>query len=168
LRAKVLLFFMPIFVFAAGSGEGTDILPRAVNFVIFASILYYLLAEHIKGFFKGRIEGIANQLDSIQKKVKESLEAKQKAQQKVEEAKANAKSLIETSKKEAELLAQKIESEIHEEIGSLEKSFEEKIEIERRKMVRSVVTNVLDEVFDKDAISLDKDELVNIVMKKVA
>ena len=159
---------MPVFVLASGGSGETDILPRAVNFIIFASILYYLLADHAKNFYKGRIAGIADRLDSIQRKVKDSLEAKQNALLKVEEAKSNAKSLIETSKKEAELLVKKVQSDTDLELQNLEKAYLEKIEIERRKMARSVVNSVLDEMFDKDAISLDKEELVKIVMKKVA
>lgn len=164
----LLLLLMPVFVLASGGSGETDILPRAVNFIIFASILYYLLADHAKNFYKGRIAGIADRLDSIQRKVKDSLEAKQNALLKVEEAKSNAKSLIETSKKEAELLVKKVQSDTDLELQNLEKAYLEKIEIERRKMARSVVNSVLDEMFDKDAISLDKEELVKIVMKKVA
>jgi F-type H+-transporting ATPase subunit b len=160
---------MPVFVLAneGGSGE-TDILPRAINFIIFASILYYLLADHVKNFYNGRISGIADRLNSIQEKVKESLNAKEKALLKVEDAKASAKALVETSKKEAELLAQKVQSDTELELQNLEKAYAEKIEIERRKMARDVVNSVLDEMFDKDSISIDKEELVKIVMKKVA
>ncbi|WP_024953851.1 F0F1 ATP synthase subunit B [Sulfurospirillum arcachonense] len=166
----ILLLLAPALLLAngGGEGEGTDILPRAVNFVIFASILYYLLADHVKIAYKGRIAGIADRLDSIQVKVKESLNAKEAAQAKVEEAKANAKSLIETSKREAQLLSEKVASDVNSELLSLEKGFQEKIEIERRKMARAVVTSVLDEMFDEDSVSLDKEELVKIVMKKVA
>lgn len=170
MRVKILLLLLvPVFVLAnEGGGEGTDIFPRTMNFIIFVSILYYLLADHAKNFYKGRIAGIADKLDSIQKKVKDSLEAKQKAIAKVEEAKTNAKALVETSKKEAELLVKKVQNDTDLELQNLEKAYLEKIEIERRKMARSVVNAVLSEMFDKDAISLDKEELVKIVMKKVA
>ncbi len=43
----------------AQTGRETDFLPRVFNFVIFAALLYYLLANPIKNFFKGRSEGIA-------------------------------------------------------------------------------------------------------------
>ncbi len=165
----ILLLLSPALLFASGgSGGETDIVERTINFVIFASILYYLLADHAKNAYKGRIAGIADRLDSIQSKVKESVTAKQNAQAKVEEAKTNAKALVETSKKEAQLLSEKIASDTQTELHNLEKGFKEKTDIEKRRMARDVVTTVLDEMFDKDSISIDKEELVKIVMKKVA
>lgn len=164
----LLILLVPVLVMAnTGSGE-TDIVPRTINFAIFAAILYYLVAKPAKAFYKGRIAGIADKLNSIQVKVKQSIGAKESAQAKVEEAKAIAKSLIETAKKEAVLLSEKIIKDTKFELQNLDKSFNEKTEIERRKMTREVVNSVLDEVFNKDTISLDKEELVKIVMKKVA
>ncbi len=165
----ILLLLSPALLLASG-GEGgeTDIVPRAINFVIFASILYYLLADHAKKAYKDRIAGIADRLDSIQAKVKESVSAKEAAQAKVEEAKASAIGLVETSKREAQLLVQKVASDTELELQNLEKGFKEKAYIEKRRMTRDVVTNVLSDMFDKDSISIDKEELVKIVMKKVA
>jgi len=163
-----LLLLSPALLLASGGGGETDIVPRAINFAIFASIMYYLLADHVKDAYKGRIAGIADRLNSIQVKVKESVAAKEDAQAKVEEAKANALSLIETSKKEAQLLLVKVANDTDVELQNLEKGFKEKTLIEKRRMARDVVANVLDEMFDKDSISIDKEELVKIVMKKVA
>ncbi len=166
----ILLMSIPALLLASGGAAegGTDIIPRAVNFAIFAAIMYYLLAEPAKTAFLARKQGIADRLNSIQDKLKESNSAKEKAQRKVEEAKANAKSLIETSKKEAQLLSEKIANETKVELKNLEKAFNEKTEIERRKMTREVVNSVLDQMFDGETIALDKEELVTIVMKKVA
>lgn len=168
MKIKYILFLLsPTLLLASGGGE-TDILPRAINFIIFAAILYYLLADHVKVAYKGRIAGIADRLDSIQTKVKESFNAKENALSKVEVAKSSAKTLIETSKKEAQLLVDKVQSDTKQELLNLEKAYQEKIEIERRKMTREVVNSVLDEIFAEDAVSLDKEELVKIVMKKAA
>jgi len=166
----ILLFLAPALLLANGgdSEGGTDIIPRAVNFIIFAAILYYLLADHVKAAYKGRIAGIADKLNSIQVKVKESISAKETAQAKVEEAKINAKTLIETSKKEAQLLSEKVAKDTELEISNLEKGFQDKTQIEKRRMTRDVVSSVLDEMFENDSVSLDKEELVKIVMKKVA
>jgi len=164
----ILLLLSPVLLLASsGSGE-TDIVPRAINFIIFASIMYYLLADHVKNAYKGRIAGIADRLNSIQVKVKESVTAKEAAQAKVEEAKANALALVETSRKEAQLLCVKVTNDTDVELQNLEKGFKEKTQIEKRRMTRTVVANALDEMFDKDSISIDKEELVKIVMKKVA
>lgn len=164
----MLLLLSPALLLASGGGGETDIIERSINFAIFASIMYYLLADHVKNAYKGRIAGIADRLDSIQVKVKESITAKEAAQAKVEEAKANALSLVETSKKEAQLLSEKVTNDTDVELQNLEKSFKERTEIEKRRMARDVVTSVLDDMFDKDSISIDKEELVKIVMKKVA
>jgi len=166
----ILLLLVPALLLANGgeSGGETDIFPRTINFIIFAAILYYLLADKIKAAYKGRISGIADRLSSIQVKVKESVDAKENAQAKVEEAKLSAKSLIESSKKEAQLLAKKVAKDNELEISNLEKGFEEKMQIERRKMAREIVSKVLDEMFEKDSVSIDKEELVKIVTKKVA
>ena len=51
---------------------GYDIVPRTINFIIFAAILYYLIANPVKNAYKGRIEGIAARLDNIEQKLKES------------------------------------------------------------------------------------------------
>ena len=50
----------------------------------------------------------------------------------------------------------------------MDKSFDDHCEIEKRKMTREVITEILDVVFEEGNLSLEKDELLNIVMKKVA
>ncbi len=160
----------PIIVLASsaeGHG-GTDILPRTLNFLIFAGILYYLVAGAAKEWYVGRKSSIAQKLDSIQVKLKESHSKKEQALQKVEEAKVNAKTLIETAKKEAVLLSEKVAQDADQEIENLEKAFQDRTLIERRKMQRAIVCEVLDELFKEGTISLDHDEIVKIVNKKVA
>ncbi len=76
--------------------------------------------------------------------------------------------MIETSKKEAQLLSEKVAKDTELEISNLEKGFQDKTQIEKRRMTRDVVSSVLDEMFENDSVSLDKEELVKIVMKKVA
>ena len=63
----------------AQTGRETDFLPRAVNFIIFASLLYYLIANPIKNFFKGRTEGIAAQLNEIETKLQAAKDEKKEA-----------------------------------------------------------------------------------------
>lgn len=164
-----LLLVAPVALLAAGSGSGEyDIVPRAINFAIFAAILYYLLAEPIKSLYFQRLNGIAESLDSIQQKLKESKAKKEEALSKVEEAKLTAKSLVQTSKKEVEILKQKFQKELNLELENLDKSHNDQVEIERRRMTRLVVTEVLDEIFKTDSATLDREQFVNIVLKKVA
>lgn len=165
-----LVLIAPIILLASGgeSGGSTDIIPRTLNFLIFAAILYYYVADAAKQWYFGRKNEIANKLDSIQVKLKESHSKKEQALQKVEEAKANARALVETAKKEAVLLGEKIALEATQEIENLEKAFQDRVSIERRKMQRSIVGEILDEMFKEGSISLDNDEIVKIVNKKVA
>lgn len=170
MKIKYILFLLaPAVLLASGEENGgTDIAARSIHFAIFAAILYYLVAQPAKDFYKNRIKGIADRLNSIQIKVNDSLRAKEAAMDLVDEAKVSAKSLIETAKVEAIGLEKKIVNDSALEIQNLEKSFQEKIEIERRKMTREVVKDLLEKVFDENTISLDKDELIKIVMQKVA
>ncbi len=166
----VLLLLAPVALLAnASESTGvTDIIPRTINFLIFAAILYYYVADAAKQWYFGRKNEIASKLDSIQVKLKESHTKKEIALQKVEEAKANARALVETAKKEAVLLTEKVAQEADVEIENLEKAFQDRVTIERRKMQRVIVSEILDEIFKEGSISLDNDEIVKIVNKKVA
>ena len=167
----MLLLILPIFVYASGSSDGsesTDIIPRTVNFLIFAAILYYFVANPIKDFFTGRKNSIASRLNSIQEKLKESNNQKIEAKELVEKAKIEAKSIMEVTKDETKILKAKILENLKMDMENLDKGFDDQTSIEQRKMTRSVILEVLDEVFAKDSLLLKKDELLDIVMKKVA
>ncbi len=171
MRLKYLVWIMvPVLACAsdAAGGGTTDIVPRTVNFLIFASILYYLVAGAAKNFYFGRKDAIAHRLDSIQMKLKESNSKKESALQKIEEAKANARALVETAKKEAVLLGEKIAAEAEQEIENLEKALHDKVSIEERRMQRTAVNEVLDELFKEGSIAIDHNEMVKIINKKVA
>lgn len=164
-----LLILAPVIVLGSDAAKsGTDIIPRTINFLIFASILYYLVADAAKDFYFGRKNAIATKLDSIQMKLKESNSKKEAALQKVEEAKANVRALVETAKKEAVILSDKIAADADQEIENLEKALHDKISIEERKMQRNVVNEVLDDLFKEGSIALDHNEMVKIINKKVA
>ncbi len=163
---KILILLSPLALFA--SDGGTDIVPRTINFLIFAAILYRYVATPIKNFFKGRSDEIVNTLKSIQQKVEESKKAKEEALKKLEESKILAKSLVEDAKKEAELIVNKIENDTKNELELLDKYHQERQEIEKRKMVKTVVAETIGSLFSRDIQTFDNSELVNIVMKKVA
>ncbi|MDR2635245.1 MAG: F0F1 ATP synthase subunit B [Campylobacteraceae bacterium] len=164
----IILFAFPVLVFASGSGGETDIFPRTVNFLLFAGLLYYLLANIVKNFFKSRKNSIADRLNAIQDKLKESKKQKTEALEKVEEAKVNAKALLVTSEKENKMMLAKISSDLVLELENLEKTNQEQMDIERRKMVRAVVNEVLCELFTEESIAIDRDKFINIILKKVA
>ena len=164
MKSKILLLLFPFVLMADG---GYDIVPRTINFIIFAAILYYLIANPVKNAYKGRIEGIAARLDNIEQKLKESKAKKDDAIKRVEEAKANADSLVETARKEAFLISERIKEETMQEIVNLEKSFHDQTEFEKRRMVKSVVGEILNEIFASDSVKMDQSELINIMLKRV-
>ena len=168
-RLICFICLLPLSVVAAPSGGGDyDIVPRAVNFVIFVAILYYLLANPVKHFYKSRILKISSRLDEIQKKLLESKSKKLDMMKKLEEAKANAAEALVIAKKEAEILANKIKEETREELALLDRHFEEQKEFELRKMEKEVVSQILAELFGSKGSSLKQKEIVSIMMKKAS
>ncbi len=163
----LLILILPVAIFASDGGH-TDIFPRTINFLIFAAILYRFIAEPLKNFFQQRREEIINTLNSIQNKVEESKKAKEDAIKRLEESKILAKNIIEDAKKEATLIVEKFEKDLQSDLKILEKYQEEKKNIEKRKMVKKVVAETIETLFKKDIQAFENQELVNIIMKKVA
>ncbi len=172
MKLKYLIFLvLPLSAMFASGGEGsgeTDIVPRTVHFLIFAAILYWLLADKLRAFFNGRSDEIATRLSAAQEKVKAVKIEKEEALAKVESAKESAKSIIETAHKEAALLSDKISDNVDNEIRNLEKSSKDGMEVEEKKMQKEVVNEIIDQMFDKDAAQLSNDDFINIINKKVA
>lgn len=86
----LITLLLPAVVFAAGAGEETDTVQRIVNFIIFAAIIYYLLANRLKAYFAGRTASIQAELDKVQETLKAS-------EAKVEDAKAQLENAKKTS-----------------------------------------------------------------------
>ena len=166
----LVLFLLAGLTFLSASEHGgeTDIIPRTVNFLIFAGLIYYLIAGGIKKFFGDRKESIAAELDKVEEKIKDSKKAKEEALQKIEEAKRTALDIKETTQKEIELMVAKVEASLGREIEQLEKQKEEIIKVSENKMVREVVTESLEEVLDISDVAQNKEELIKSLMKKVA
>lgn len=165
------LLLVPAVVMASGAAEGegkTDIIPRVINFVIFAGILYYLIANPIKSYFTGRTKEIADKLSAIQEKLKESKDQKEDALQKVKDADESAADIVETAKKEASMITAKIENNLENDLKNLHKTHEERIDIEEKKMTRGVVEEVIDDMFKDGKVDLNNDDMLNIIKKKVA
>jgi F-type H+-transporting ATPase subunit b len=166
----VTLLMMAGYAFASsGSGEGgTDIVQRTVNFLIFAGILYYLLAEPIKGYFNGRSAGIASELEKVQEKLRESKAEKEAAAAEIEDAKKFAQELAETSKKENVILNDKIMTQCEYDIENMTKQHASLMDLEQRKMVRNTVDAIMSEILSEDIAGFDKESMAKVIMKKVA
>jgi F-type H+-transporting ATPase subunit b len=169
---KKILFILscvaPLALFANDANVETDILQRTVNFLIFIAVLYYLLAEKAKDFFTGRTSSIQAELDKVQDILKESEAKVKKAQDELEDAKKLANEIVESASSDVASIKTSIEEATALQIESLSKSFEDKLEIETKKVKSEVVNEILDQLLSSDNISISQDDLANIVLKKVA
>lgn len=154
--------------YLAQTGRESDFWPRVINFTIFAALLYYLIANPIKNFFKGRSEGIAEQLKEIEKKLQAAKDEKKEAQNRLDESKKRAEEILADAKAEAILLAEKIATANQNELALLDKQLEEKMSLEERKAARETIDEILSENITTDDIMLDESKVVEIISKKVA
>lgn len=164
----IFISFLPSIIFAASGSSEYDILPRTVNFLIFAAILVYLLKNPVKNFYQNRIAKISLRLEDIQKRVLDSKNKKLEMIKQLEDAKKEAASAVEFAQKEAQILSQKIKEETKNELFLLERYFEEQKDYEQRKMQKEVVADVLNQMFDAKDNELSQDEILAIMLKKVS
>ncbi|RXJ99427.1 F0F1 ATP synthase subunit B [Arcobacter sp. CECT 8986] len=162
------LALSPVVLFANSEGADTDIVQRTVNFIIFAGILWYLLADKVKAFFADRSLSIQAELDKVQDTLKASQKKIDSANKQLEDAKVLAAEIVENAKEDVDSIKQKVLVAVEAEIAQLEKNFDEKTKVELRKAKKQVVAEVLEELFNSDDVELTQDELSNIVLKKVA
>lgn len=164
------LLIASVTVFASGGAAegGTDIVPRTINFLIFAGIIWYLIAEPVKNFFVGRSKGIADELDKVQTKLRESKEAKEGAMQKVEDAKTLAAEIMAGAEKEKKILSDKVMNQCDADLVNLDKQNTALMNLEERKAIRDIVDEVMIDVMAEASASFDKEKMAQIIMKKVA
>ena len=122
----------------------------------------------MKNFFANRGASIANELKSVQDKLNESVQKKKDALVKISEAEKLAVEILEAAKKESKILNDSILEQCENDLANLEKAHESKLELAQRRMVASVVEEVLREVVKEGASELSKDAMVNVILKKVA
>ncbi len=150
------------------TGRHTDFVPRIFNFLIFAGMLYYLLANPIKNFFTGRQKGISDQLKEIEAKLQASKDEKREAEANIEENKKKSEEIIKTAHKEAELLVSKIIDNSDKELKILEKQAKEKATLEERRVIREAIHVILSSNISNDDIQLNQKKVIDILDKKVA
>ncbi len=169
---KIFLFSLilsPMMLFASSQGaEETDILFRTVNFIIFAAILWYLLADKVKSYFAQRTLDIQAELDKVQDVLKASEEKVVNAQAQLDEAKQLAAEIVENAKADVDSVKKQVAKEVETQISHLEKSSDEMMKVETARAKKQIVSEVLDELLKSENIKLSQDELANIVLKKVA
>lgn len=164
-----LVALAPVALFASeGAETNYDIVQRTVNFIIFAAILWYLLADKIKAFLANRTLSIQSELDKVQETLKASQDKVADAHKKLEEAKKLATEIVESAKADVDSVKQKVAVAVDTDIANLNKNLDEMMKVELSKAKKQVVTEVLEELLSSDNIKLTQNELVNIVLKKVA
>jgi F-type H+-transporting ATPase subunit b len=172
--ALVLAFLLPIVAMASGtehhevSMSNSDFYYRVLNFAIFAGLVYYLVANPIRDFFKGRSADIQNQLNEIKAKLEDSKNEAKLAQENLVKAEERAKEIVEDAKVEAKILVENIAKKNDEAIASLEKHLEEKMEVEKSKMVKTTIKELLESGIDSSDIAIDNSKVVSLISKKVA
>jgi F-type H+-transporting ATPase subunit b len=150
------------------TGREHDFWQRVLNFSIFAGLIYYLVANPIKEFFQGRSANISNQIKEIEAKLQESKNEEQLAKEELAKAEAKAQEIISDGKAEAQILAENILKKGEELLHSLEKNLEDKMEVEKRRVVKATINELLESGISNDDISLDSSKVVSLVSKKVA
>ena len=90
------------------------------------------------------------------------------AKQEVEDAKKVASELVSVATSEIEAIKTKIEVAVEQEIAYLEKSYDDKSELDTRKVKKEVVENVLNQLLTNENIALSQKDLADIILKKVA
>ena len=166
LKIVPLLGLLTVSAFAGGGGE-TDIVARVFNFLIFAGIIYYLIAEPLKSFFENRTLSIENEFKKNQEKLKESEEAKKEVEKLLAEAKRKAGIIVADAKREIKIIGKQLDKSCENELKALEKQFQDLELLETSKMKRAVVAEVIRESFNSD-IGLDSKSLTEVIVRKVA
>ena len=168
-RILVLALMLSTYAFAAEVGHSeTDIVQRTVNFILFAGLIWYLVAEPAKNFFQARSQSIADELKKVQDRLNESIALKKEAQAKIADAQKFAEELAVSSKKENKIINDNMMVQCEAELETLTKQQNSLKEFEQRKMVRSVVNKVLNDVLSESSDSFDKEAMANVILKKVA
>lgn len=168
-RILVLLLMVSTYALASEAGHGdTDIIQRTVNFLLFAGLIWYLVAEPAKNYFAARSNAIADELNKVQEKLKESVELKKEALAKISEAEKFAEELAVASKKENKILNDNIMAQCDSDLEVMSKQHETKKDFETRNMIIEVVEEVVSETLNQSSEVFDREAMANVILKKVA
>jgi len=169
LSILTLSLFSTVLLAAEHGGHvETDIIPRTVNFAIFASLVYYLLADKFKDFFASRSDGIAKSFSDVEEKIKASKLAIESAKAKKDEAKKIGEELIIASNADSKHQAERIIENAKLEAISIKNHANEDMGLLKRRTITEVVTNSLNDIVAKDGLGVDGAELGKVLARKVA
>ncbi len=169
-----IAFVLPVIAMASGaehhevSMSNSDFWSRVINFSIFVALLYYLAANPIKAFFRGRSAGIANKIKEIEDKLNASKEAVKVAEANLVLSQEKSESIKKDSLTEGAILAENIANKNSETLASLDKQSSEKMEHESKKMAKDTIHSILNDAISTNDITVDESKVVSLVSKKVA
>lgn len=164
MKKIALLVALSAFALASGDKE-VDYIPRLVNFIIFAAIVWHFVGDKIKTFYKDRKEKIAQEFQSVQDKLRESKKNRDVLKQKVEESHKKAEEMITTAKKEAVFLKEKILENAQKDTEVIKKQFVDFQEFETRKMKRETVKEFMNKL--TSGVNLNSEKISSVIVKKV-
>ena len=174
---KILLILITLtaqFAFAAPSGDpnyipwGDLIIPQTVNAVTFFTVLYFLLRNHVRAYFSGKVE-------TFEKAKKEAEAAKSEAeathkdvQLRLEELKTNADQSLKTAHADAEALKLKIIEEAKSHAERLEKEARNSATHELQKAMFTLRTELLNKSVEvaRDELKSNTDASVEASLQK--
>uniref|UniRef100_UPI002868095E F0F1 ATP synthase subunit B n=1 Tax=Sulfurovum sp. TaxID=1969726 RepID=UPI002868095E len=113
-------------------------------------------------------QGISDELKKVQDKLSETISLKKEALAKISDAEKFADELENSAKKENKIINDNMMVQCDVELETLDKQQSALIEFEQRKMVRTVVEDVLNEVLKQSSDSFDKKAMADVILKKVA
>ena len=168
-RILITLLTLSTLALASDAGNaGTDIVQRTVNFLLFAGLVWYLVAEPVKNYFASRSQSIADELVKVQDKLNETISLKKEALAKISSAEKFAEDLEVSAKKENKIINDNMMTQCEVELETLTKQHASLTQFEQRKMVRTVVEDVLNDVLSQSSDGFDKEAMANVILKKVA
>lgn len=167
-RILITLLGLSTVALASETGGETDIVQRAVNFLLFAGIIWYLVAEPAKAYFAARSQSVADELKKVQDKLNETVSMKKEALAKISEAEKFAEDLVVSSKKENKIINDNIMAQCEAELENLTAQNVSLMDFQQRKMVRDVVEDILNKVLNETSSSFDKQAMADVILKKVA
>lgn len=166
-----LLFFMfPAFLYTYDGSlaiSDTDIFERSINFVIFATLLWYLVAGRVRDMLYARQKQISDTLSEAQERIRQLHARREDASMRLKEAKIQAQEIVANANKEAILVVSHIDEKYKEQVEYLMKSNEDAMNFESRKVYNEVIREALHELF-KDGVSLSNKDYIDLIERKVS
>ena len=165
---KLVLFFLGSSLLFGSDLSTTDFIPRVVNFIIFVSILYYILADKIRDFLKGSTEEVQKRLQEATSKLDASKKQKSNASNKVHESEKLALEIIKQAKDEGKIIAKQYSEQTKRMMSTIKKNHEEIMMLDSKKVQREVSKEILEQVIDESLDSLSQAQMIQILNQQIA